>query len=365
MKYLVLVMILALLAPCAQAQPTKRRTTTSSAAAQAGNPAVKKATQTADRASLQFPTAEDMPDDVVWKRDIYRQLDLDLDANAPLYYPVEPQGTQCNLFTYLFRLMLTGRVPAYNYKLDGNESFADADKITDVKELLDRYYIYYEEQNGHLTVADNDVPSAFVRRYYIKESSYLDQRTGTFSTRVTALCPIMLESDDFGDSSSPKPLFWMRYDDLAPYLSRLPIMASNLNNVTLMTADDFFQLGRYDGKIYKTANLQGRVLADYCQTPEEMEQEQQRIEQQLTDFENHVWTIPQPVDTLSDSLALAQATTGQKRKRSSSSASSSSSSKSSLSSSRRSSGSSSGKQKKSSSSSSKSAAVASARRTRR
>ena len=70
-----------------------------------------------------------MPDDVVWKRDIYRQLDLLEDKNAPMYYPVEPQGRQVNLFTYLFRLVLTGRVPAYKYKLDGNESFEEKDKL--------------------------------------------------------------------------------------------------------------------------------------------------------------------------------------------------------------------------------------------
>ena len=40
-----------------------------------------------------------MPDDVVWKRDIYRQLDLTKDKNAPMYYPVEPMGKQVNLFT--------------------------------------------------------------------------------------------------------------------------------------------------------------------------------------------------------------------------------------------------------------------------
>ena len=43
-----------------------------------------------DRASLMFPTTAAMPDDVVWKRDIYRQLDLTKDKNAPMYYPVEP-----------------------------------------------------------------------------------------------------------------------------------------------------------------------------------------------------------------------------------------------------------------------------------
>ena len=305
MKRLFLIAMAAMLAIGVQAQPTRRRTTTSNAAAQTRG---EQAKQTSDRAALMFPTSEEMPEDVVWRRDIYRQLDLDLDKNAPLYYPVEPVGNQCNLFTYLFRLFLTGRVSAYNYKLDGNESFAAKDRITDVKELLDRYYIYYEEKDGKYTVADNDVPSAFVKRYYVKESVYLDQRTGTYNTKVTAICPILLESDDFGDGSTSKPLFWMKYDDIAPYLSRLPVMASNYNNVTNMTADDFFTMNRYDGKIYKTNNMQGRVLSDYVKSDTIQDKEralagvQKKIEKQLSDFEEGIWHVKEPVDSL-DTLA--------------------------------------------------------------
>ena len=280
------------------AQPAKRRVTTSNAAAQKGT-----TEQKTDRASLMFPTSDEMPEDVVWRRDIYRQLDLMADKNAPLYYPVEPTDHQVNLFTYLFRLFLTKRIPVYTYRLDGNESFAEKDRVTDVKEILDRYYIYYEEENGKVKVADNDVPSAQVTRYYIKESSYFDQRTGTYKSKVTALCPVLIE-DAFGDgAAAPKPLFWIKYDDVAPYLSRLPIMVSNLNNVTNTTADDYFTMNRYEGKIYKTANMQGKVLANETDTVK-MKKEQQRIEQPLVDFEENIWKHREVVDTLADSVVV-------------------------------------------------------------
>lgn len=338
------------------AQPTKRRTTTSNAAAQQGTTAK----QQSDRASLMFPTSEKMPEDVVWKRDIYRQLDLMADKNAPLYYPVEPNDRQVNLFTYLFRLFLTGRINAYTYKLDGNESFAEKDRVTDVKEILERYYIYYEENNGKYVVADNDVPSAQVTRYYIKESNYFDQRTGTYQSKVTAICPVLLEDDGFGDSgaATPKPLFWLKYDEIAPYLSRLPIMSSNLNNVTNMTADDFFTMNRYEGKIYKTANMQGKVLANETDTVK-MKREQQKIEQQLVDFEQNIWKHKEQVDSL-DSVAVDEKKV-EKKAKTTAKAKGSTSSKAS---SRRSSSGSSEKKQKSSTKSS-SAPAASVRRARR
>lgn len=278
-RILSFVMVTLVVAIAAQAQPAKRRVTTPEKTEQV----------TTDRASLMFPTAATMPDDVVWKRDIYRQLDLKEDKNAPMYYPVEPMGRQVNLFTYLFRLILTGRVNAYTYKPDGNESFEEKDKLT-VKDMLERYGIYYEENDGKLIVADSDVPSAEATRYYLKESIYMDQRTGTFTTKVTALCPILMRgADEFSTDATPYPLFWIRYDDVAPWLAKLPMMASNLNNVTNMTAADYFAMNRYEGKIYKTSNMQGKVLANYCPTDSDMVAEQTRIEKQIGDFEKNIW----------------------------------------------------------------------------
>ena len=264
----------------------------------------------ADRAALSFPTSAEMPEDVVWRRDIYRQLDLLKDENAPLYYPVEPRGKDQNLFTYLFRLFVSGRIKGYKPTDDGGESFDEKDVVS-VKDLLDNQRIYYEESGGRITVPESDIPSAFVKRFYLKESSYFDQRSATYKTRVTALCPVLMDEDEFlsidneAGTATSKPLFWVKYDDVATYLSRMPVMASNFNNVTNMTVDDYFTMNRYNGKIYKTTNLQGRLLADYAKTDSAMTAEQKRIEQQLVDFENSIWHQEAKVDS-TDSVAIAE-----------------------------------------------------------
>lgn len=302
MKRLFFVLLGVALYVQAEAQPARRRVKPNDA---------DKAEKTVDRACLQFPVAVEVPEDVVWRRDVYRQLDLTLDKNAPLYYPVEPSAGQINLFTYLFDLLLTGKITAYQYKLDGNESFTSRDKV-DVKELLERYHIYYEEQNGRPRVNASDIPSAEVSRYYIKESSYFDQRTSTFRTKVTALCPVLMRGDDFGGEATPYPLFWLKYDDISTYLARHTMMASNYNNVTNMTAADYFSMNLYDGKIYKTNNMQGKVLANYCKTDSAMANEQKRIEKQLSDFEKHVWGHDDSVAV--DSTAAKEAVETKKEK---------------------------------------------------
>ena len=349
-----ILMLAACIAVCmtTEAQPAKRRTNT--AKADAAKTTAAKADAATDRAALQFPAADEMPEDVVWRRDIYRTLDLTNDKNAPLYYPVEPNGKNQNLFTYIFRLFVSGKLNAYTYKLDGNESFEEKDKANP-REILERYSIYFEEKDGKISVPESDIPSAEVTRYYIKESSYFDQRSATYKTRVTALCPVLMRgADDFGTEATPYPLFWVNYDDVSAYLSRMPMMASNVNNVTNMTAHDFFILNKYEGKIYKTNNLQGKVLANYCKTDSAMAQEQNRIEAELAAFEKGIWTHETPADTIAtDAEETSKTKTKEKTKAKSSSTS------------RRSSGSEATKKSSSSSASSSSAPKASARRQRR
>ena len=253
------------------------------------------------RAQLSFPTAPKMSEDVVWRRDIYREIDLTKDANAGLYYPVEPMGTQMNLFCYIFKLMMTGNIRAYEYRLDGNESFEDSARVKPLA-FLDNYHVFYERTDRGIRIDDSDIPSREVTAYYLKESAYYDQATATFHTKVLALCPILKRVDDFGDGTTSYPLFWVKYDDLAPFLSKQTIMTSNLNNAAIMSIDDFFTKNKYQGKIYKTNNMLGQTLAQYCPTDSAMNREQQKIEKEIQAFEKNMWGNAARKDSI-DSIA--------------------------------------------------------------
>ena len=253
------------------------------------------------RAQISFPTAVEMPEEVVWRRDIYRELDLSKDANAGLYYPVEPQGKQLNLFTYIFKLAQNGYIPVYEYPTDGSDVFTDDAKV-DMKTILDNYHIFYEEQDGKLKVDNSDIPSSEVKKFFLKESAYYDQANSSFHIKVLALCPVMLRDDDFGGEATQYPLFWVKYSDLEPFLNRQTVMPSSLNNAATMSMDDYFTLNMYRGQIYKTNNAQGKTLAQYCPDEAAMTAEQKRIEKELADFRKNIFGDPVKKDSL-DSIA--------------------------------------------------------------
>ena len=316
------------------AQPKKTRVAETKQAASGKN-----TPQKVDRASIMYPTAVAVPEEVAWRRDVYREIDLRKNENAPLYYPDTPKDGEQNLFTTLFRLLNVGKIPAYNYKTDGTEHFDKANRMH-FKDMLERYEIFYEVDSVKRTikVSDSDVPSSEVLSYFIKESSYYDQNTATFHTRVVALCPVlhraavefsyesMMAEEEGEDAFTTKyPMFWVKFEDIEPYISKQMVMVSNINNASRMSVADFLATNRYNGKIYMTTNMQSQTIMDYCKTDSAVTKEQARLEQEVTDFEKHIWSPP--LDSIAqarkDSIAAAQAASKSKRKRSSSRAQSS------------------------------------------
>ena len=257
-----------------------------------------------------------MPEDVVWRRDIYREIHLEEEANSGLYYPTEPVGKQMNLFTYIFKLALNDYIPVYEYRLDGNEVL-DASAKADMKTILDNYHIFYEENDGKVKVDNSDIPSAEVKMYYLKESAYYDQANSSFHIKPLALCPVMLREDDFGGEASKYPLFWVKYSEVEPYLSRQTVMTSDKNNAATMNLDDFFTLNRYKGNIYKTNNMLGKTLAQIAGGDSaKYSAEQKRIEAELEAFRNNIFGDKMKRDSL-DSIAAAdpKAAKAEKKKR--------------------------------------------------
>ena len=301
MQYISRILIIAAVALFAQAansQPPARQ----------GNQQSKKAEKSVvveltERAKSQYPVSQ-TPQEVDWKREIYRSLNLENEKNASLYYPVEQIGNNCNLFTFLFNNILKGNITAYKYNLDGIEQFTEENIVSPV-DLLDNYRIYYEEKDGELIVGKSDIPSAEVLSYYIKESHYYDQRTGTYGKQVTAICPVLHRSGEFGAEVTKYPMFWLNYDEISPLLAQQNVMSSSLNNVMSMSIDDFFRKGHYDGEIYKTVNMRNLAIAQYCKDSAAVKQEQDKIEQQLKDFRTNLWNTKTVAEIRQDSINAA------------------------------------------------------------
>lgn len=231
--------------------------------------------------------------DLQWMRVIYRQLDLTKDPNTPLYYPDEPMEGQESLFRIIMRLLANGQINAYEY-LDGREAFTDKYQLK-VADMLDRFHILNSpakgstEKNPKFEIDDSDVPANEVLTYYIIERWEFDKRSNRMQTRVEAICPVLHRSGDFGGEAVRYPMFWIKMDDLRPHLATQNIFTSDDNNLATCTYADYFQLGLYDGEIYKTRNLRNQSLMQMHQDPEALKHAQDSIQNRLETYEKKLW----------------------------------------------------------------------------
>ena len=228
-----------------------------------------------------------------WMRVMYRSLDLTKDANGALYYPDEPVEGQDNLFRIIMKRMADGSLQGYEY-LDGREVFNDDFKVK-MRDVLDRFYILYSEAKGSTeknpkyTIEESDIPASEVLSYYIIEKWEFDRRSNRMRTRVEAICPVLHRAGDFGAEAIRYPMFWVRYDDLRPYITTQNIFTDDDNNLATCTYDDYFQLGLYDGEIYKTRNLKNKSLMQMYPDPDELAHARDSIQQRLDNYEKKLW----------------------------------------------------------------------------
>ena len=230
--------------------------------------------------------------DLSYMKQVYRRLDLENGPNAALYYPEDIIDGQENLFRIIFRLVMDGKIPAYEY-LDGREIFTDQYKVN-VGEMLNRFGIYAQqakgstEKNPKYVVEEADVPTGQVLNYYILERWEFDRRSNSMKTTVEAICPVLNRYGDYGGEAR-YPMFWVKFDQLRPYLAQQYVFISDDNNIPQYSLDDYFNLGLYDGEIYKTRNLRNQSLAQMFPDEDDMKRAQDSIDNHLKNFGRNLW----------------------------------------------------------------------------
>ena len=228
-----------------------------------------------------------------WMRVIYREIDLDKDKNAALYFPEDKVDDQENLFRIIMRLVANNQIPVYEY-LDGREIFTDQYRVK-VRDLLDRFHVPYSEAKGsternpRFNIDEADVPTTEVLSYFVIERWEFDTRNNRIKTVVDAICPVLHRSGDFGGEAIKYPMFWVKYSDLRPWLAQQTIFTSDENNLPQCTYDDFFTLNKYEGSIYKTRNLRNRSMMQMYPDPDDFKRAQDSIEHRLTAFDKNLW----------------------------------------------------------------------------
>lgn len=248
---------------------------------QSGGPVV------TDRMQSFYEKSKTSDADLEWMREIYRQIDLTKPQNTPLYFPEDVVDGQENLFRLMLRLVVNGDIPAYEY-LDGREVFTDQYKVN-VPDMLDRFGVYYTKGPGSkIVIEEADVPTSQVLNYYILEKWEFDKRTNQMKTRVEAICPVLNRIGEYGGETK-YPMFWIKYDVLRPWLAQQYVFLTDDNNIPRYSLDDYFNMGMYQGDIYKTKNLRNLSMVQLYPDPDDLKRAQDSIDNRLRTYASNLW----------------------------------------------------------------------------
>ena len=257
---------------------------------------------TPEEVDAKLITVNPLIDEVVWRKVVTRAVDLREQVNRPLYYPDASEGnemdetTQKNLFAIMLYNLYKENLDVY---VDPNLGGPDAPQFKEeFKRKYEDFDFFRNEVMLEFTGEDiykiiNYITPGIIK-YYVQEVWYFNKTTSTFQNKIIAIAPFFdqryhLENGENGAIGTSDPLFWVPYDKLRPFLQEEFVKMTGRNITPLVNFDDFFTTRQFYGYIVKDYDMQNRQLQDVSNDPVYLKQEQDRIENEILNFEQDLW----------------------------------------------------------------------------
>ena len=228
-------------------------------------------------------------DDVPWRKTVLRVIDLREQQNRALYYPyedLEPES-QKNLFSIIFSNVLDGNLQGFKSTTNPMQTYVpkfDEENLFNVQDFIDANGLEFYET----TYDKVNLITPGVIKYYIQEVWYFNKSTSTFHNKIIAIAPLYDKKYGTEDVETGV-FFWIPYENLRPFLQEEFIKVSGRNVAPLVNFDDFFITRQFYSYIVKDYDIVGRDVDTNIEDPDYIKQEQNRIEDEIMNFELDLW----------------------------------------------------------------------------
>lgn len=221
--------------------------------------------------------------DIPWERRIWRILDIREKLNLPFAYPEKP------FFKILAEASQNGEIRVFQD--DKFTEMLTPEEVGSKLVSMDTIILYnpetYEEE---VRVVRNEINSADIKRFRIKEIWYFDEETSTMKVRILGIAPIQdVYDENSGLFKYELPLFWVYYPEAREVLARYRVF-NEQNDAAPLTWYDYFELRRFASYIYKESNVQDLRLIDMYVDGVDRLMESEKIKAELFNWEHDLWT---------------------------------------------------------------------------
>ena len=232
--------------------------------------------------------------DVLFKKRVWRILDMREKMNMPLYYPPEPANGLKSLATTIFEALNTGELMAYSAWFGATQddefrSTLSKNELKAAMSVIEQIETFpYEDDPEYSVLVDDtsELETSEILMYKIKEDWIFDTQRSKLEVRIIGLAP-MKATKDGEVLIGYQEMFWLYYPYCRPVFAHQEVFNRN-NDGAQLTIDDVFQNRMFSSYIVKEKNTYNRAIEDYKKGLDAL-LESDRITNDLRNKEIDLW----------------------------------------------------------------------------
>ncbi|MBR6083567.1 MAG: gliding motility protein GldN [Salinivirgaceae bacterium] len=231
--------------------------------------------------------------DAMYKKRVWRVIDLREKINLNLYYPTSPIKDRMSLIDLLLNGIANEGVTAYNTDDDRFTQPMSRTQIDNVFDAVEKSQNYTDENGDEQTVMiKGEITSSEVKQYWLKEDWFFDRKHSTMNVRILGICPIRFyvkDGDEGEDAEMRKTMaFWIYFPEVRRILADHEVFNNN-NDAERRTFDDIFFKRYFNSFIVKVSNVyDDRSIQEYSLGIQSL-LEAEALKKQITDYEQDLW----------------------------------------------------------------------------
>lgn len=231
--------------------------------------------------------------DAMYKKRVWRVIDLREKINLNLYYPTSPIKDRMSLIDLLLNGIANEGITAYNTDDDRFTQPMSRTQIDNVFDAVEKSQNYTDENGDEQTVMiKGEITSSEVKQYWLKEDWFFDRKHSTMNVRILGICPIRFyvkDGDEGEDAEMRKTMaFWIYFPEVRRILADHEVFNNN-NDAERRTFDDIFFKRYFNSFIVKVSNVyDDRSIQDYSLGIQSL-LEAEALKKQITDYEQDLW----------------------------------------------------------------------------